>query len=274
MYGPYIKEGKTKRQTYLIAYIDDASRLCTYAHFYYTQNFLALRDSFKEAVLRRGIPKMLYTDNGKIYRSTQLEYICASLGTSLIHAEPFSPHSKGKIERFFHTVRMRFLSTIDPTSIKSIDELNMMFFKWLEDDYNRKEHSSIGMSPLDFFMSQISRVNMCKDIDMLNECFLIRVNRKVNKDATLKVENILYETEEKFKGMRLEVRYDPQWLKDNTPLLLFHEGKKVGEAYKVNFHDNAKIPIGYTQNKNAVSRNEELVDFIKHTVISFNDIID
>ncbi|UZQ81802.1 DDE-type integrase/transposase/recombinase [Thermoanaerobacter sp. RKWS2] len=274
MYGPYIKEGKTKRQTYLIAYIDDASRLCTYAHFYYTQNFLALRDSFKEAVLRRGIPKMLYTDNGKIYRSSQFEYICASLGTSLIHAEPFSPHSKGKIERFFHTVRMRFLSTIDPTSIKSIDELNMMFFKWLEDDYNRKEHSSIGMSPLDFFMSQISRVNMCKDIDMLNECFLIRVNRKVNKDATLKVENILYETEEKFKGMRLEVRYDPQWLKDNTPLLLFHEGKKVGEAYKVNFHDNAKIPIGYTQNKNAVSRNEELVDFIKHTVISFNDIID
>ncbi|MDK2807191.1 MAG: putative transposase, partial [Thermoanaerobacterium sp.] len=55
IYGPYNKEGKTKRQTYLIAYIDDASSLCTYARFYYTQNFLALRDSFKEAVLRRGI---------------------------------------------------------------------------------------------------------------------------------------------------------------------------------------------------------------------------
>ena len=277
MYGPYIKEGRTKRQTYLIAYIDDASRLCTYARFYYTQNFLALRDSFKEAVLRRGIPKMLYTDNGKIYRSTQFEYICASLGTSLIHAEPFSPHSKGKIERFFHTVRMRFLSTIDPTSIKSIDELNMMFFKWLEDDYNRKEHSSIGMSPLDFFMSQISRVNMCGDIDMLNECFLIRVNRKVNKDATLKVENILYETEEKFKGMRLEVRYDPQWLKDNTPLLLFHEGKKVGEAYKVNFHENAKIPVEYIEDRKVVSENEDTVDFAakpNSPVISFNDIID
>ncbi|CAM0497275.1 DDE-type integrase/transposase/recombinase [Thermoanaerobacter kivui] len=274
MYGPYIKEGKIKRQTYLIAYIDDASRLCTYAHFYYTQNFLALRDSFKEAVLRRGIPKMLYTDNGKIYRSTQLEYICASLGTSLIHAEPFSPHSKGKIERFFHTVRMRFLSTIDPTSIKSIDELNMMFFKWLEEDYNRKEHSSIGISPLDFFMSQISRINMCGDIDMLNECFLIRVNRKVNKDATLKVENILYETEEKFKNIRLEVRYDPQWLKDNTPLLLYYEGKKVGEAYKVNFHENAKISAAYIKGKNDVSENEEISDFTKHKVISFNDIID
>ncbi|AEM78212.1 DDE-type integrase/transposase/recombinase [Thermoanaerobacter wiegelii] len=273
MYGPYIKEGKTKRQTYLIAYIDDASRLCTYARFYYTQNFLALRDSFKEAVQRRGIPKMLYTDNGKIYRSSQLEYICASLGTSLIHAEPFSPHSKGKIERFFHTVRMRFLSTIDPTSVKSIDELNMMFFKWLEEDYNRKEHSSIGMSPLDFFMSQISRINMC-NIDMLNECFLIRVNRKVNKDATLKVENILYETEEKFKNMHLEVRYDPEWLKDNTPLLLYYEGKKVGEAYKVNFHENAKIPAAYIKGKNDVNENEEISDFTKHKVISFNDIID
>ncbi|EGD50328.1 Transposase-like Mu [Thermoanaerobacter ethanolicus JW 200] len=118
---------------------------------------------------------------------------------------------------------------------------------------------------------------MYKDIDMLNECFLIRVNRKVNKDATLKVENILYETEEKFKGMRLEVRYDPQWLKDNTPLLLFHEGKKVGEAYKVNFHDNAKIPVEYIEDRKVVSENEDTVDFAakpNSPVISFNDIID
>jgi hypothetical protein len=228
-------------------------------------------------VLRRGIPKMLYTDNGKIYRSTQLEYICASLGITLIHAEPFSPHKKGKIERFFHTVRMRFLSTIDPTSIKSIDELNIKFFNWLDEDYNRKEHSGIGMSPLDFFMSQVSRINMFSDIDMLNECFLIKVNRKVNKDATLKVENILYETEEKFKNMHLEVRYDPKWLMTNTPLLLYHEGKKVGEAYKVNFHENAKIPVEYIENKKVASKNEDTADFYvkpNPTVISFNDIVD
>jgi len=282
MYGPYIKEGKTKRQTYLIAYIDDASRLCTYANFYYAQSFLSLRDSFKEAVLRRGIPKMLYTDNGKIYRSSQLAYICASIGTTLIHAEPFSPNSKGKIERFFHTVRMRFLSIVDPTSIKSIEELNMKFLKWLKDDCNTKEHSSIGMSPSDFFMSQISRINMYRDIDALNECFLIRVSRKVNSDATLQVEKMLYETDERFSGMRLEVRYDPMWLKGNVPLLLYHEGKRVGEAYQINLYDNAKIPLRHHGNRKGSSKDNiydgntpiDSMDGSKDQSISFNDIID
>ncbi|MDI6602481.1 MAG: Mu transposase C-terminal domain-containing protein, partial [Thermoanaerobacteraceae bacterium] len=86
---------------------------------------------------------------------------------------------------------------------------------------------------LDFFMSQISRINMYRDIDALNECFLIRVSWKVNSDATLQVEKMLYETDERFSGMRLEVRYDPMWLKGNVPLLLYHEGKRVGEAYQV-----------------------------------------
>ncbi len=101
MYGPYITEGRKKKATYLFAYIDDASRLITHAQFYYTQNFDVLRHFFKEAVLRRGIPRLLYTDNGKIYRSQQFEYMCASLGCTLIHAQPFSPNEKGKIERFF-----------------------------------------------------------------------------------------------------------------------------------------------------------------------------
>nr|WP_252227220.1 hypothetical protein [Caldicoprobacter algeriensis] len=83
-----------------------------------------MRLAFKEAVAKRGIPKMLYTDNGRIYRSQQLEYICAALGCSLIHSQPFMPHGRGKIERFFNTVRMRFLSRLDPKSIKSLEDLN------------------------------------------------------------------------------------------------------------------------------------------------------
>lgn len=250
MYGPYIREGRIKRQTYLLAYIDDASRLCTHAEFYYSQNFNCLRDSFREAVLKRGVPKMLYTDNGKIYRSQQLEYICASLGCSLIHAKILSPYQKGKIERFFHTVRMRFLSSINADKIKSIDELNLNFRNWLENDYQRKEHSSIGMSPLDFFMSQVSRIKIFSSPDYLNECFLIRVSRKINKDATLQLDSILYETDQKFAGERLEVRYDPKWLsEERTPVLLYRDGKKIGEALKVNFKENACIKRRYNGNR-------------------------
>ena len=91
MYGPYVREERQKRQTYLFAYIDDASRLITHAEFFFSQNFEMLRHSFKEAVLKRGIPRLIYTNNGKIYRSQQFELMCASIGSTLIHSQPFEP---------------------------------------------------------------------------------------------------------------------------------------------------------------------------------------
>ena len=137
--------------------------------------------------------------------------------------------------------------------IKTITDLNLKFWAWLEDDYQRKLHSGIEMSPLDFFMSQVSRVNLVTDIAQLNENFLLRLSRKIGKDATLQIDNILYETEQKFANMRLEVRYDPEWLKGYTnPIYLYHEGKKVGEARRVNFSDNAHMRRRYPGNRRKV----------------------
>ena len=260
MYGPYIKVDKKKLQTYLLSYIDDASRLCTYSKFYYAQDFASLRASLKEAVLRRGVPRLLYTDNGKIYRSQQFEYMCASIGCKVLHAKPFMPNQKGKIERFFRTVRSRFLSKIDTNNIKDIDELNEKHFQWLEEDYQRKQHSSIGMSPLDFFMSQVSKVKMVSDVKQLNEAFLLRVSRKINKDATFALEKVLYETEQIYAGKRLEVRYDPEWINSSSiSVLLYDEGKKVGEARKVNLHENAHVKRKFGINRKKDKDSEPVV---------------
>lgn len=253
MYGPYLRVGKSKKQVYLMAFLDDASRLIVHGQFFFSQNFSTLRIALKEAILKRGIPKMIYTDNGKVYRNSQLALICANLGCSLIHTEPFTPNSKGKIERFFHTVRQRFLARIDAAMIKSIDELNLRFWQWLEEDYQRKMHSALNMSPLDFFMSQAHRVNLFSNPELLEEYFLIRVTRKVKHDATLSVENILYETDQSLANSQIEVRYEPDWLSNPSyPLLLYRDGHKVAEARQVNFHDNARVKRkgpGRTPNK-------------------------
>ena len=98
MYGPYVKYGKSRKQTYLIAFLDDASRLPVAAQFDLAQNFYALRKVFKDAVLKRGIPKVVYTDNGKIYRSQHFELTCAKLGCSLVHSEPFRPCGRGYVK--------------------------------------------------------------------------------------------------------------------------------------------------------------------------------
>ncbi|GAB6179232.1 hypothetical protein JCM14036_25730 [Desulfotomaculum defluvii] len=242
MYGPYIRIGKSKKQTYLIVFLDDASRIVTHGQFFDTQNYTAMRTALREAILRRGIPKMIYTDNGKVYRTNQLAMLCAGLGCSLIHAAPFTPNAKGKVERFFLTVRQRFLSTIDPTKITSVDELNLLFWRWLEEDYHRKTHSTLGVSPLDFFMSQAHKVQLYSDPELLREHFLMRIGRKVNHDATLSVNRVLYETDQGLANSKVEVRFEPEWLSvPQRTLPLYQGGKFVGEARMINFYDNSKV---------------------------------
>jgi len=261
MYGPYIRVGKGKKQTYLMAFIDDASRLIVHAEFFLDQKFSSLRVALKEAILKRGVPKMIYTDNGKIYRTGQLELMAANLGCSLIHAEPFTPTSKGKIERFFHTVRSRFLTRLDPSKLLNLEELNLRFWQWLEEDYQRKQHSALNMSPLDFFMSQASHVKLFPSPHLLEEVLLLRVNRKIHHDATLSVETILYETDPTLANTRVEVRYDPEWLlSPSQPLLLYKEGQKIGEARQINFVENASVKRKGSKSKSKTKENRPLED--------------
>jgi putative transposase len=242
MYGPYIKKDGKKIQTYLLAFIDDCSRLILHAEFYHSQDFMSLRHSFREAVLRRGIPKLLYTDNGKIYRCANFEYLCANLGVTLLRAEPFTPTSKGKIERFFRSCRLRFLSILEANKIKDIDHLNNLFWEWLSSDYNEKPHSGLGMSPLDCFLSQAESVILPTDLSLFNEKFLVQVPRTIKHDATLSLNSALYETSPAFAGRKVYVRYDPDMLEGGLKeIFLYSDDKCIGTAKKVHFSDNANM---------------------------------
>jgi len=146
---------------------------------------------------------------------------------------------------------MRFLSNINPDEIDSLDTLNMLYFKWLEEDYQKKAHTALnGLSPHDVLMSQTDNIKLVSDRRLLDEIFLYRVSRKIAPDATTQIDKILYETDMCFSGKRMEVRYDPEWLGDETkPLALFHEGKKVGELKMVRFHDNSHAKRRYPGNR-------------------------
>lgn len=242
MYGAYVtdEDGK-KRQTYLLAYIDDATRLITSAGFFLTQDIRSLRDSFREAVLRRGIPKVLYTDNGKIYRSHAFAYLCAGIGVTLLHHAVRAASSKGKIERFFRTVRMRFMSRLTKEDTQSLATLNGKFAKWLEDDYQRKPHDGLGgRTPRDTFLAQSENIRTVTDLAAFNEKFMLRVNRTVKKDATISLDGALYETEMFFAGRRMEVRYDPDPEGRTNVVFLYEDDEPAGTARLVRFTDNAK----------------------------------
>ena len=59
MYGPKIKDGHRQRQSYLIAFIDDATRVVPYASFTYSEGAVTFLSVFEQAIRRRGIPKRL-----------------------------------------------------------------------------------------------------------------------------------------------------------------------------------------------------------------------
>ncbi|WP_243140260.1 DDE-type integrase/transposase/recombinase [Candidatus Syntrophocurvum alkaliphilum] len=242
MVGPYLYVNGKRKPTYLFAFIDDCSRLVTFARFDVEQNFESMKSIYVEALLRRGIPQVVYLDNAKVYRSTLFHEACARMGTAISHTEPYDAASKGKIERFFRTVRDRFLPLI-PKKPSSLEELNNAFLRWLEEDYHRRIHSALKISPLDKYMSQASKIKVVDDPLWVNNLFLKREKRKVNNDSTISLYNQFYEVSSIFIGKRVEVRFDPK----NMDKVMVYENDEFLEYGKlVSLADNAIIKRDYS----------------------------
>jgi transposase InsO family protein len=202
MHGPMVREGDRKRKSYLIAFIDDHSRLIPYARFYLSEKLVSFLDAFEKALLKRGLPRKLYVDNGAAYRSKQLEHITASLGIALIHAKPYKPEGKGKVERFFRTVRGQFLAEVDPMSL---DELNGAFELWIREVYHQRVHSGTGKKPLDRFTSRMECLRAAPD--NLKDHFRMIARRRVAKDRTVTLDGNLFEAPVQLIGQRVDLLY-------------------------------------------------------------------
>ena len=236
--GPYLIINKRKVRTYLFAFIDDCSRLVPAAVFSYNEKFEDMRDVFKSALLQRGLPSMVYVDNGKVYWAKQLQIACAELGVALIHTKPYDPKSKGKIERFFSTVRKRFYPLLNENMPICIEDLNKRFWQWLESDYHRKVHSSIEKTPFDAFMAQANTIKMVNNPEHLDFLFLRRVIRKVRQDATIALNSCFFEVPQEYIGQQIEIRFD----KEISDIVYgCQNGIKLFTAKKVIFADNAKM---------------------------------
>ena len=96
MHGPKVSDGRKRRKTYLIAFIDDATRVIPFAAFAHSENTTTFLPVFKQAIARRGLPARLFVDNGANFRSQQLALVCAKLSIALIHARPYQPAGKSK----------------------------------------------------------------------------------------------------------------------------------------------------------------------------------
>jgi transposase InsO family protein len=202
LHGPKVDVDGKMRKTYLIAIIDDHSRLITYARFYLSEASVYYLDAFESALAKRGLPRKLYVDNGACFRSKHLEYITASLAISLIHAKPYTPQGKGKIERWFKTVRSSFLPMFKGSGLL---ELNEALTLWVTESYHQRKHGATGQTPFERFTSKMHCLRTSPA--NLKDYFRKVARRKVNKDRTITLNGRLFEGPVPLIGKRVELLY-------------------------------------------------------------------
>lgn len=241
MHGPsVVVSGRRKQKAYLICMLDDATRVIPYAAFALSEGTVAFLLVLRQAVMRRGIPLRLYVDNGSAFRSHHLALVCARLGITLIHARPYQPAGKGKQERFFRTVRMRFLPTLGPADLGSLDALNRRLWAWVEGEYHRAPHRGLdGTTPLDAWAMRSGDVRTAGPELDLHEMFLFEQKRKVHKDRTLSLDGVAYEVDAALVGEMVTVRFDPS--KKGAPVDIWHGGIKVQTARVVDAYANCFV---------------------------------
>jgi len=240
MYGPKLRDGGRLRQTYLIALIDDATRLVPHAAFTLSEGAVSYLQVLEHAVRRRGIPKRLYVDNGAAFRSKQLSVVCAKLGIALIHAKPYTPQGKGKMERWFRTVRMQLLPLLRPEQLVSLDALNRALAAWVEGEYHHAPHRGLGdESPADKWARTSEGVRM--PTADLGDHFLAEQKRNVQKDRTVTLDGVAFEVDAALVGERVTLRFDPARRPDKRTVEVWHQGKRIEVARRVDVLANCFV---------------------------------
>lgn len=223
-FGPYlpIGPGGTKKQVYLVTFVDDATRFVLHGQFYPVLDQVIVEDCFRQAVLRYGAPDAVYFDNGKQYRTKWMTRACSKLGIKLLFAKPYSPEATGKVERFNRVVDS-FLAESALEKPRSLDRLNELFNVWLSECYQNKAHSALGnKTPMIAYQSDSKALRFLAP-ETITNAFLHCEERKVDKAGCISFMNKKYEAGLNFIGCTVDVIYDPA---DISELTIEYEGHK------------------------------------------------
>jgi putative transposase len=237
--GPtLVVEGKAC-STQLCVLVDDHSRLIPFAAYYPQANTEAFHHCLKEAILRRGVPRKLYTDQGKPFVNGHTRIVCAQLGVRLLHCKPYHAWSKGKCERLIQTIQTGFESTLrmEGNQAKSLEELNAKFAVWIQTVYHLRAHGSTGVSPEARYQQAAQSLRHWDRGLEIEPLFYVRLNRTVRKNGTVRLDNDLYEVPLSLRTLEVQLRLDP-WRRHRIEV--WYQEKFMGLARKAPLHLNSQ----------------------------------
>lgn len=211
-FGCYLPIGPNNKpqQVYMVAFLDDATRMILHAEFYSTLEQSIVEDSFRKAILKWGLPEQVYFDNGGQYRNKWMSRACAKLGIRLMFAKPYSPEGTGKIEKFNQNID-RFLDEYKfDNSARSLEAMNERFWIWLEECYQNKPHMALdGKTPIHTFNLDPKPLKYLP-ADKVANAFLHAETRRVDKSGCISFKGAKYEVGLPYVARNVDVVYDPR----------------------------------------------------------------
>ena len=239
--GPFVPfpkvDASVRAKLFLI--VDDHSRLIVDGRFYAHENARACQDLLRHAIELRGLPRVLYADNGAPFANSWLTRTCAVLGVRLVHSAPYSPEGRGKQERANRYIREAFLEEAMHRGIASLEELNDAFSAWVAQVANRRIHAETRQSPIERYEADGPHPGVTDE--KLHDAFLWSVSRKVTRVATVPLEGNAYAVDPALVSRRVELRYDPA---DLSRIDVFYDGRPAGVAapFVTKRHTHRAVP--------------------------------
>ncbi len=222
-HGTALQIGDVKTPLRIHGMLDDCSRYVIALEAHAQEREEDMLRVLVRALRKHGKPDGIYLDNGSTYRGDVLRTACSRLGISLMHARPYDPESRGKMERFWRTLREGCLDHLG--SLSSMEEVNEHLRAFLERHYYPSPHAGLmGRTPQSVYAPSTRTPNHVDDA-RLREALAVRERRRVRRDTTVSIDGRIYELEHGFLAGRIvDVVYSH--LDDPIAPAVEHEGRR------------------------------------------------
>jgi putative transposase len=189
--------------------IDDRSRLATHIQWYLHEDVRSLVHGFSQALMRRGLPRALLTDNGAAMLAEEFRNGLHALGILHQTTLPYTPEANGKQERLWATLEGRLMAMLESVKELSLELLNSATHAWVEQDYHQTLHAEIGCSPLERYRAGPDVGRECPAADVLRRVFRREVSRNQRlSDGTVSIAGHRFEVPSRFAHLKhLQLRY-------------------------------------------------------------------
>ncbi len=199
-HGASLTVGGRKVPLRVHAILDDASRFIVAIRAFSSEREADMLELLVQSLRRCGPPATLYLDNGSTYRGEALHLACARMGIRVVHAEPYDPEARGKMERFWRTLREGCLDHIGACA--TLHDVQVRLLAFIGQHYHAAPHGGlVGRCPADVYATDAPPRELITDDD-LRTALTVRAKRRVRRDCTLSVGGIDWETEAGFLAGR------------------------------------------------------------------------